>query len=99
MSSKELVARPAPNARFSAAALGAWQTRAQQSTLFVPMTAARELLRDVVVFVRGARGTQDADAVGPVALDQRPQPLGDERTRLVPRDAPPLAVRRESSAR
>ena len=39
MSSNELVAAPVPNIRFSATALGAWQTRAQQSTLLVPSTA------------------------------------------------------------
>ena len=38
MSSNELVDRPVPSIIFIAAALGEWQTRAQQSTLFVPTT-------------------------------------------------------------
>jgi hypothetical protein len=38
MSSNELVAAPVPSEAFSPAALGAWQTRAQQSTLFVLST-------------------------------------------------------------
>ena len=38
MSSNEFVAAPVPSIALSAAALGAWQTRAQQSTLFVPST-------------------------------------------------------------
>ena len=38
MSSKELVAAPVPSISFIATAVGAWQTRAQQSMLLVPST-------------------------------------------------------------
>jgi hypothetical protein len=37
MSSKALVAMPEPSISFRPAALGAWHTRAQQSTLLVPI--------------------------------------------------------------
>ena len=39
ISSREFVAAPVPSIIFMAAAVGAWQTRAQQSTLLVPRTA------------------------------------------------------------
>ena len=42
---KEFVAAPVPNTAPSAAALGAWHTRAHPSTLFVPSTTRANFCR------------------------------------------------------
>ena len=52
--------------------------------------SAGELLREIVILVRCARGSEDADTVGSVLLNQLAQPPGDEGPRLVPRDTPPI---------
>ena len=53
---------------------------------------ARQLLREVVLLVRAAAGTEDRDAVRAVPLADFPHPLSDERERLVPRRLAERAV-------
>ncbi len=92
MSSKELVAAPVPSIVFRAAAVGAWQTRAQQSTLLVPENEAGKLLREIILLVRSARGTEHANAVGAMGLDHALEILSREGNGLRPRDLFPVAA-------
>ena len=99
MSSKELVARPAPSMPLQRR--GARRVADARAAVDVVGAddRARELLRQVVVLVRRAGRAEHADAVGAVAVDQL-RAAGRRRTRA-PRSRTRAASgrRRESSAR